>query len=198
MARKKKRSLMNYLTNSIKDQMPKRVKGVIGMLVDPEDFLTVLAVLGGQDKDIPETIKFYEALFRRFRINTRFVDGYLTKKEWHNWTIVFLEISKVLWKLREKFEPKYWFETNKKIYEIPFKVLKDFDSGKRDRKECEHCSRLFSTIFFNLVSYAKTGDIRGLGLPSLEEIKRVCEKNVGLSWDHLTYSNLIEEKVSSL
>jgi len=38
MARKK-RSLMKYLTNSIKGQMPKRVKGVIGMLVEPEDFL---------------------------------------------------------------------------------------------------------------------------------------------------------------
>ena len=196
MARKK-RSLMKYLTNSIKGQMPKRVKGVIGMLVEPEDFLTVLAVLDGQDKNSPETIKFYEAFFRRFRLNSHLVDCYMTKEEWHDWTVVLLETSNVLWKLREKFDQSSWLETNKKIHEITFKVLKSFDSEKRNHKECKHCSRLFSSIFSNLATYGKDSDIKELCLPSLEKIKEVCEKNVGVSWHFLTYSSTVEEKINA-
>ena len=196
MARKK-RSLVKYLTNSIKSQLPKRVKGVIGMLVEPEDFLTVLVVLDGQDKNIPETIKFYEAFFRRFRLNSHLVDCYLTKKEWHDWTVVLLETSNVLWKLREKFEPNYWLETNKKIYETTFNILKSFDSEKRNHKECKHCYRLFSTIFSNLASYGTDNDIKKLRLPSLDKIKEVCEKNVGLNWHFLTYGDIVEEKINT-
>ena len=196
MARKAP-SLDRYILKAISDKKPKRVKGVIGMLVEAKDFLDVLTVIDAQDKNIPETIQFYEAFFRRFRLNSHLVDCYLTKQEWHDWTVVLLELSNVLWKLREKFEPDYWLETNKKIYEITLNILKNFDSEKRNHKECKHCSRLFSSIFSNLAIYGKDSDIKELCLPSLEKIKEVCEKNVGVSWHFLTYSSTVEEKINA-
>lgn len=187
-------SLEQYLLKSLANKKPKKVKGVIGMLIEPEDFLTVLAVLDGQDKNVLETVNFYETLFRCFRLNGHLVDCYMTKQEWHDWTVVLLELSNVLWKFREKFDRGSWLETNKKIYEIMFEVLKSFDSGKRDHKECKYCSRLLSNTLSNLI-YAKESDIIDLHLPPLDKIKEVCEKNVGLNWYYLTCGPVIESKI---
>jgi len=188
-------SLKEYILKALSDKKPKRVKGVIGMLVEAKDFLDVLTVIDGQDKNIPETIQFYEAFFIRFKLNSHLVDGYLTKQEWHDWTVVLLELSNVLWKFREKFEPNPWLETSKRIYEITFGMLKNFEAEKRGLKECKHCSRLFSTALNNFITYAKTGDKEKLHLPSIEELKKVCEKNIGLQWYHLTCGRLLEKKL---
>ena len=190
-------SLERYLSKSLTDKKPKRVKGIIGNLFEPKDFLTVLTMLDGQDKTISETIDFYEALFERFGFRSQFIDGYMIKKEWHNWTIVLLHLSNILWKSREKFEPKPWLETNKRIYEITFKILKSFDSEKRDHRECKHCSDLFSVILFNFTSYGRGGDIDELRLPSVDKLKEICEKNVGLNWYYLTCGRIFEEKINS-
>lgn len=172
----------------------KKLKEVIETLTEPEDFLNVLAVLDGKDKNISETADSYEALLRRFKIISPLINCYTAKEEWHAWTVALLELSNVLWKSRDKFDQSLWLEANKKIYEIMFKVLKSFDSDKRDHKECKHCSRLFSNMLSNLI-YAKENDINDLHLPPLDKIKEVCEKNVGLNWYYLTCGPIIEEKV---
>lgn len=175
----------------------KRIKVVIGMLAEPKDFLTVLTVLDGQDRKNPETIDFYETLFRRFRLNSHLIDCYLVKQEWHEWTVVLLHFSNILWKLRGEFEPVQWLETNKKIYEITFNILKSFDSEKRGHRECKHCSKLFSTILSNFTTYGKRSDIDELLLPSVDKLKEICEKNVGLDWYYLTCGSLIEQIINT-
>jgi hypothetical protein len=119
----------------------------------------------------------------------------MTKEEWHNWSVVLLELSNVLWKLRERFDQSSWLETNKKIHEITFKVLKSFDSEKRNHKECKHCSRLFSTILSNFTAYGKSDDANALSFSSIDEIKEMCEKNVGLNWYYVTCGRLFEKKL---
>lgn len=193
----RKTSLLKKHLSNLTEKRFKKIKNVIGMLVGPKDFLTILTVLDGQDKNIPDTIHFYEALFRRFGLNSHLVDGYMTKEEWHNWTVVLLELSNVLWKFREKFEPCMWLETNKRIYEITFKILKSFDSEKRSHKECKPCSTLFSVILSNFTSYREEGDIEKLKIPSVDTLKWICEKNVGRSWYYLTCGNLIEQIINT-
>lgn len=190
-------SLEKYLFKNLAEKNFKRIKGVIGMLREPKDFLTVLIALDGQDRKNPETIDFYETLFRSFRTNSRFIDCYLTKQEWHDWTITLLHFSNILWKLRNKFEPCMWTETNKKIYEITFNVLKSYDSEKRDHRECKHCSALFSAIISNFTSYGEEGDIEKLKIPSINTMKEICEKNIGRSWYYLTCGSLVEQRINA-
>lgn len=198
----KKMSLNWYLLKCLKENNPrgvKRIKGVIGTLIESEDFATVLTMLDGQNKDLPETIQFYEALFRRFRLNSHLVvDGGMTKEEWHGWTAVLLKISSVLWQFRKKFKPGSWLETNKKIYDITFQILKNYDSEKRNHKECKYCSRLFSGLLAQFSDHAEYIDIDGFQLPSLEKLKELCAKNIGLDWEHLIPSRRFEEKFNSV
>lgn len=188
-----------YLSKKISNGAYKKVKCVILTLSNnPKHFLTALAVLGAQDKNISETIQFYEVLFRRFRLNSHLVDSYMAKEEWHTWTVVLLELSNILWKFREKFEPSSWLETNKKIYELTFKTLKSFDSQKRDHKECKCCSRLFTTILSNFTDYGKKLDFQNLHFPPLGILVEICEKNIGRKWHFFTPGRLIEEKINTI
>ena len=193
MARKK-RSLIKYLFSNIKGQKPKRVKGVIGMLTKSEDFMTVLAVLSGQDKNIPQTIQLYEALFRRFKLNSHLMDGYMTRQEWHEWTEVLIELSSVLWKWRDKFEPEMWLGTNAKIYEVTFRNFVD-DEKYSQSGLCFICSRLFTEVLFNFASHAREGDKSGDFHISRKKVEEIS-KMIGTRWDSVTHANLIEEKIS--
>jgi len=191
---RKRLSFKNYLLKILADKKPKRVKGVIGILVEPEDFMTVLTVLGGQDKNIPETIQFYEAFFRRFRLNSHLVDRYLTREDWHNWTEILIEMSNVLWKLRDKFEPDMWLETNAKIYEVTFINLYS-DSKYSESGLCFVCLRLFTKVLFNFANHAREGDKSSDFHITNEKFKEISQM-IGTRPDHITHANFIEEKIS--
>lgn len=191
---RKSLSLKQYLLEGLAEKKPKRVKGVIGMLIESEDFLTVLTVLDGQNKNITDTIHFYEALFRRFRLNSHLVDGYMIKEEWHNWTEVLIEMSNVLWKWRDRFEPNMWLETNAKIYEVAFRNFKDDEKYSEDGL-CFICSRLFTEVLFNFASHAREGDKSDNFHISSEKVKEIS-KMIGTRWDSVTHANIIEEKIS--
>ena len=192
---RKKMSLAKYLANNIKGRKPKRVKGVIGMLIEPEDFMTVLAILSGQDKNLSEIIQLYEVLFRRFRLNSHLIDGYMIKEEWHVWTEVLIEMSNVLWKWRNKFKPNIWLETNAKIYEVAFRNFKDDAKYSQNGGLCFMCSRLFTEVLFNFASHAREGDKSGDFHISSEKVKEISKK-IGTRWDSVTHANIIEDKIS--
>lgn len=193
MARKMM-SLKDYLLRNLATGESKRVKGIIGMLTKSEDFITVLSLLSGQDKDRLETIQYYEVLLGRFRSNSHLVNDYISNKEWHNWTEVLIEMSNVLWKWRDKFEPNMWLKTNAKIYEVAFGNFKD-DEKYSEEGLCFMCSRLFTEILRNFACHAREGDKTSDFHISSEKIQEISTL-IGTRPEHMTHYNLIKEKIS--
>lgn len=195
MARKRK-SLEQYLIENIKDgsiERVKKVKGVIGTLTNAEDFLMTLAILHAQDKNLFEVIQYYEALFRRFKLNDFIADCYEAGQEWHIWTEILIEMSSVLWKCRDKFEPNAWIETNAKIYEVAFGTLQNYKEFSGNGL-CFQCSRLFTEVLFNFAKHARDGDKSGDFHISDDNVRKIS-KIIGTRWESVTHSLLIEEKI---
>lgn len=196
MARKRK-TLDKYLIENIKNgksEGVKKVKGVIGTLTNAEDFLITLTILHGQDKNYFETVEYYEALFRRFKLNSLIIDCYEVKQEWHMWTEILIEMSAVLWKWRDKFEPNSWLETNAKIYEVAFGNFQNYENLSINGGLCFKCARLFTEVLFNFSNHARKGDKSGdfhIFDSNIKEISKI----IGTRWEAVTYSNLFDEKI---
>lgn len=174
-----------------------KAKWFMENLREASDFLIALTILSGRDKKNDETIEFYDSLFWGFKSQSRLIDlskNYITKKEWHNWTEVLIEMSNVLWKWRDRFEPNMWLETNAKIYEVAFRNFKD-DEKYSQNGLCFMCSRLFTEVLFNFASHAREGDKSGDFHISSEKVREIS-KMIGTRWEAVTHANIIEEKIS--
>lgn len=165
-------------------------------LREASDFLIALTILAGRDKKDDETIEFYDSLFWGFKSQSRLIDlseKYITKREWHIWTEVLIEMSSVLWKWRDKFKPDMWLETNAKIYEV---VFRNFEDEKYSEDGlCFICSRLFTEVLFNFASHAREGDKSDNFHISSKKVKDISEI-IGTRWDSVTHSNFIEKKIT--
>lgn len=196
MARNKK-TLLDYVLKNIENNESKKVKGVIGIIEKPEDFSTILTILAGrEDKNFSSKVDYYESLFERFLlISDLFNPTKLKKKDWHSWTVIFSEMSNILWGCRNNFNPLIWINAINKIYEISFETMGRVEpNNSSDTSECGNCSKLFSNLFSHLSEHASTDDLSRLKLPSLDKIIDIYQKQVKVDWTNCHYRSVIESK----
>lgn len=174
-----------------------KVRNILENLSNANDFLTAVAVLHARSKN-DHTIALYNSLFLSFKKMDRgFVNHSIPKGERRIWNEVLIEMSSVLWKWRDNFEPNMWHEVCAKVYEEGLKKLGD---GKDESEGglCDICTRIFSQLLFNFASYARNTDNPIHFYLTEEKVKELSEKIGFSSWKEVTHSNLIEEKIREL
>lgn len=182
------------LLESLDESNISEAKEILESLFDANDFLTAIAVLHPRNKDA-DTVDLYKSLFSSFKKKeSGFINHSLPKKERRIWNEILIEMSLVLWKWRDNFEPDMWKETSAKVYEEGLQKLGEGKSESENRL-CDVCTRIFSQLLFNFASYARDTDNPNDFHLTEGKVKELSERIGFASWEEVTHCGLIEEKI---